>query len=239
MHDPFRVSLLGRNAIVREGLRRILLDEGFDVRQSVDDRLDLSDDATHDNLLILVDGDLGIEGLETLGALRERFPAVRLVILSDDFRFDAMVEAFRAGVSGYIVKEIACEPLIASLRLVALGEKVMPSPLAEALQLHAESDDHEGGRLVLESAHLSGRENEILGWLIAGSSNKAISRRLAISEATVKVHVKAILRKLRVNNRTQAAIRGVHAGMDSHSGGSPPIIAVTVDGRPACPPEAF
>lgn len=213
MQVSVRVSLLGQNAIVREGLRRILSDEGFDVRQSVDDPSRLADDQAHDDLLILIDGDGQNVGTEMIYALHSRFASVRLVVLSDRFELEDMIEAFRAGVCGYMVKEISSEPLIASLRLVAMGEKVMPSRLVEALSSHTPSDEQEDGRLVLERAHLSCRENEILGWLIVGCSNKTISRRLAISEATVKVHVKAILRKLRVRNRTQAAIRGINAGM--------------------------
>ena len=232
MQLPIRVSLLGRNAIVCEGLRRILFDNDFDVRQSVDDQSRLSEELAHDDLLILIDGGQDDGQADVIRTLRLRFPSVRLVVLSDGFDFDAVVEAFRLGICGYIVKEISPEPLLGSLRLVAMGEKVMPSRLAEALQLHAEADEREDGRLVLEQAHLSDRENEILGWLIVGCSNKAISRRLSISEATVKVHVKAILRKLHVKNRTQAAIRGIHAGMYSHLDELAPDVGQGVDRPP-------
>ncbi|MEM6909749.1 MAG: response regulator transcription factor [Pseudomonadota bacterium] len=146
--------------------------------------------------------------------LQEELPDARLVVLSNDFDFDAMVGAFRAGVDGYIVKRIACEPLIESLKLVHMGEKVMPSELAAGLPRRWAR-----GALPAMSQRelvtlLSDREIETLRYLILGSPNKVIAGHLNISEATVKVHVKAILRKLGVQNRTQAAIWAVNNGVD-------------------------
>lgn len=214
MNASMKVSLLGQSAIIREGLRRILLDAGVEVRQSVESSFHLHDEVDDDSLLIIVDGGREQAGAEGIRALHLRFPNVKLVLLSDSFDLRAAADAFRAGAHGYIVKEIRCESLIASLKLAATGEKIMPSCLADALPWHG--DDRESDRQLLENAHLSGRESDILSFLIMGCPNKVISRRLMISEATVKVHVKAILRKLRVHNRTQAAIRGVNGGLHRH-----------------------
>lgn len=214
MEPRISVALLGHNSIIREGLRRILAEANFCVTQSVDNPSRLAND--EDDLLVIVDG--GFEGADAEGIsrLRERYPSTRLVLLSETFDLPSMVSAFRAGIHGYIVKEISCEPLIASLRLVAMGEKVMPSNLADVLPFHGGNNQRERDRQTLENANLSGRELEILAFLIMGCPNKVISRRLTISEATVKVHVKAILRKLCVRNRTQAAIRAVNAGLDTN-----------------------
>ncbi|MDB5713877.1 MAG: Nitrate/nitrite response regulator protein [Sphingomonadales bacterium] len=220
MRDPIRVALLSRNAIVREGLRRILADEHFEVTQSVDRSSQLNELAIREDddgsFLIVIDN-AGPDGIADVEILQGRFPEAHIVLLSDEFNFDAMVQAFRLGVDGYIVKHISCEPLIGSLQLIAMGEKVMPSELVQALEFQIPTSRGEGGQSSLSTANLSGRECEILGCLVMGFPNKIVSRRLGISEATVKVHVKAILRKLLVQNRTQAAIWAVNHGVEAHS----------------------
>ncbi|HEU4960654.1 MAG TPA: response regulator transcription factor [Sphingomonas sp.] len=227
MPDTVNVALLGRNSIVREGLRRILTEENFHVVQSVD-QADNLDGARIDEpppVLIVVDSGADQDDLDNVRMLQRRFPEARLVLLSDSFDFDAMVRAFRIGIHGYIVKEISCKQLVGSLQLVAMGEKVMPSKLADALPAHATFFEAPDTRKTLDGAALSDRELEILRCLIMGCPNKIISRRLEISEATVKVHVKAILRKLRVQNRTQAAIWGVNRGVEGFAYDAPAAAA--------------
>lgn len=213
MIHALSVALVGQNALVREGLRRILTEADFTVTCSVD-RAELA--ARGDGpapQLVVIDTICGAQAVEQLRVLRRDLPDTRQVVLVDQFSFDDMAQCFRVGTDGYIVKEISCEPLIASLRLAAMGEKVMPSQLADALP----SGDHHSPIEVTPvsgTAHLSDREAEILRCLVLGYPNKVISRHLRISEATVKVHVKAVLRKLRVQNRTQAAIWGVAHGYE-------------------------
>jgi len=120
---------------------------------------------------------------------------------------DTMVRCFDLGAHGYIIKSIKSEPLSTALKLVSLGEKVLPSALVEALVGHEKGpvsfvdNSHD-----VKDANLSSRERDVLCCLMEGYSNKVIARKLEVCEATVKVHVKAILRKLDVQNRTQAAI---------------------------------
>ena len=151
------------------------------------------------------------------------------IVAKGDYEFDEVALAFGNGIDGYIVKEISCEPLIESLKLVALGEKVLPSQLARTL-----SDFHprfESGNQhdTASAACLSEREAEILRCLTVGMANKVMSRLLNISEATVKVHVKAILRKLRLSNRTQAAIWAIKHGFEQQ-----PVESVDTDPQPNC-----
>jgi len=229
MQNPVRVALLGRNAIVREGLRRILADDHFEVTQSVDHHSRLHDIQSQEDrgsYLIVMDNGVDQTEMTSIRTLQQRFPDARLVMLSDQFDFDTMAMAFRMGVHGYIVKEISCAPLIGSLQLVAMGEKVMPTQLADELPSQASSFYREDCEKSLVTANLSGREIEILRCLIMGYPNKIVSRRLQISEATVKVHVKAILRKLRVQNRTQAAIWAVNRGMEGTAQNAPVLAPV-------------
>lgn len=210
------VALLGRNALAREGLRRILNEGTFRVTQSLACSDILLDQPANDwePDLIVVDESDGVVGALAVERLRRSFAQSHLVVLVDTFDFDGMVEAFRSGANGYIVKKINCESLIESLRLVTLGEKVMPSQLAD--HLLARTADGAADAIKTANWHhlLSDREVETMRYLLMGCSNKVIANRLEITEATVKVHVKAILRKLRVQNRTQAAIWAVNNGVD-------------------------
>jgi two-component system nitrate/nitrite response regulator NarL len=226
MYPSFNAALVVRNPVMREGLHRILADAKFTIVQSVEDPAALSDGAIDGPVLIILDradGADGAGGCEQVRALRRRFPEARLVLLSKIFAFSEMVAAFGAGACGYIVKEISCEPLVASLRLVAMGEKVMPSDLADALRSHDATAHHEEDRVILQRANLSQRETEVLGCLILGWPNKTISRRLCISAPTVALHIKTILRKVDVCNRTQAAVRAAFGGLERPSGSGAPF----------------
>ena len=136
--------------------------------------------------------------------LKSLAPNALAVILTERFDMGTMVSCFQSGAQGYIVKSMRAQPLMAALRLASLGEKVMPSDLANALDSRPVTSpiDLDG----FHEANLSPREQDVLCCLMAGYPNKHIARQLGVCEATVKVHVKAILRKLKVRNRTQAAI---------------------------------
>lgn len=208
--------VVGKNSLAREGLRRILAEENFAVRASVESGTTFCSGGTDEespNLFILDNS--STEHLESeLEVLNASFPKSRKVVLSDQFDLAEVVEAFKFGVDGYIVKEISCEALMESLRLVARGEKVMPSQLAMHL---SNMDDAQPTPELARNPDitrlLSEREITTLRYLLVGHANKVIARRLEISEATVKVYVKAILRKLRVSNRTQAAIWAFNNGV--------------------------
>lgn len=213
MHDQTIVSVLSHNEIVREGLRRILTDQGFAVIQTVSEPRDLQPSPC-DAKLVIVDANAFAEGLSACEQVRQSHPDVRVVLMVDEYDIDHIAKAFATGaVDGYLVKTIPCEPLGGALRLVAMGEKIMPSQLVESFTdsshrlLPMTWDINCGG------LNLSNREVEILRCLLDGDANKVISRRLRITDATVKVHIKAILRKLRVKNRTQAAIWAVSRGL--------------------------
>lgn len=226
MANLVNVFLVGRNAIVREGLSRILSDNGFRVSQSVSTIADLSGspaDPQQDIDLIVVDSVAWIADESEIWEIKERFPSARIVALMDTFNFDAMVAALRAGAHGLLVTEISCAGLIISLRLMSKGERILPSLLADLLPPSVSDAQWQPDESIC-GTNLSSREIEILRCLIMGFPNTLISRRLSISEAAVKVHVKAVLRKIPVKNRTQAAIWAVKQG-------------ITAVGVPACEPE--
>lgn len=144
--------------------------------------------------------------------LKRLFPKSFIVLLSDTVDHDEVTRALRANVHGFIPKTTRPEAMIKLLELIALGEQAFPARAllngsSSPLKVYDPSHYNGHGNHVQEKiCNLSSREMEVLCWLGEGKSNKEIARLLAISDATVKVHVKAILRKLQVKNRTKAAL---------------------------------
>ena len=203
----FNICLVSSNEIFREGLLQILRTEGFSVVGSVEDVAAAEDAALSADTLLLVDCPSPEDPLAAVEAARARAPSARIVVLADGVELRAMTECFGAGAQGFIIRTIKSARIVAALRLAALGEKVIPSDIVDQLgntitdritPAAAEED--------VEAAKLSPRELDVLCCLMAGYSNKLIARKLDLCEATIKVHVKAILRKLEVQNRTQAAL---------------------------------
>ncbi len=217
--------LIGKNSLLREGLAKILHSADFRVLPSVSCAADLpANKALPPELMFLVvhTGDYFDAAIKQIELVRDRHPGGSIGIVTDRYRLDELVLAFRSGAKGYFVGAMACDVFIKSLELVMMGEIVFP-PAFLSLVLDSRSDqsdeattpDYINETIVLDRngpekeptpAQLSPREQTILRCLIEGDSNKSIARKIDIAEATVKVHVKAILRKIRVHNRTQAAI---------------------------------
>jgi two-component system nitrate/nitrite response regulator NarL len=173
--------------------------------------------------LVVHTGDDFDAAVEQIELLRDQYPGGRIAIVADHYRLGELVSAFRAGANGYFVDVMTCDVFIKSMELVMMGEIIFP-PAFLSFVLDPEGDHlgevprDEKSQVILITAEdtlapqLSTREKSILRCLIEGDSNKCIARKIDIAEATVKVHVKAILRKIRVQNRTQAAIWGMNNG---------------------------
>jgi two-component system nitrate/nitrite response regulator NarL len=201
------VFLIAANRLFREGLRRIFLESSFTIINetlSIDDALPFIKSLQPS--LVLVDLSEGGEiPTEHMSQILAAAPRVRIVVLTGTIVGHRLADALSAGVHGYLPNSISPEALHQSLRLVLLGEKVLPTDLADLLirgQTMSRSDNGPLGNF----NDLSDREMEILRCLLNGAQNKQIARELDISDGTVKVNLKAILKKIRVQNRTQTAI---------------------------------
>jgi two-component system nitrate/nitrite response regulator NarL len=208
------VFLIDASRLFREGLRRIFADSTFVVAHesvSVEDALPLI--GSLQPSLVLVDiPDSGDALSERIGQIRAAAPRARIVVLTDIVRANRLTEALSAGVDGYLAKNLSAEALHQSLRLVLLGEKVLPTDLARLLAGRMMTP-RSGGAARPHLSGLSDREMQILGCLVSGDQNKQIAYELKISDGTVKVHLKAILKKIQVQNRTQAAIWAMNHGI--------------------------
>lgn len=219
------VVLVGKNTLLREGLAGILREGNLRIAASVSNANDLRQSkARHGLLLYLIvhTGDNFDIALEQIKCLRNRSPDARIAIVADRYRINELELAFRAGAHGYFVNISSCDRFIRSIELVMMGETIFPpaslSFMLDANRSHvaeAAAGDLNGEEIAAEDAAaplLSPREQVILRCITEGASNKSIARKMDITEATVKTHVKAILRKIRVKNRTQAAIWGIQNG---------------------------
>jgi two-component system nitrate/nitrite response regulator NarL len=206
--ERIRVAVLGPLTIFREALQQALAKSGFDVLFAGSPTDLRPDPRIHVSLLVADDWDGDI-----VTALHRTNPESRIVVVNSVFDYQKLRLAFQLEVAGFLLRELSLERLVSSLRLVALGETVFPSQLGEALRKQAASTDSVKAHPSASASQLSRREMDIVRCLIAGYPNKMISRRLSISEATVKVHLKSILRKLNLANRTQVALWAVEAGI--------------------------
>ncbi|MDN5001401.1 LuxR C-terminal-related transcriptional regulator [Bradyrhizobium sp. GCM10027634] len=232
-YQSYEVALIGKNILIREGLARILHEANFRMRISVSSPEELPSSLQAQQLMFLIvhtgdDFDLAVS---EIGYVKDRYPNAPVAIVSDNYRPAELASAFRAGASGYFVNVNSCDAFIKSVELVTMGETVFPPAfLSFALDGNRERETtersqhkhaHPTAQENAISPQLSPRENAILACLIEGDSNKSIARKIDIAEATVKVHVKAILRKIRVQNRTQAAIWGMNHGAQVRAANDP------------------
>ena len=229
--------------IVREGLKRILAKSPFDPACTVSGMADVPSTIADagEQILVLI-GVREESGLaEDLSAVKASFPDAHVVVIGDANQRDLVTATLGLGATCFVDENVATSTLIKELELVAQGEPMISVSIVKRLLGHFSSPpsvealaDHAVAELqplrtdgeVEQKSQLSGREAAILSGLVQGASNKMIACQLKIAEATVKVHVKAILRKIRVRNRTQAAIwalkcQGSPKRLSAEGNGSP------------------
>ncbi len=244
--------IIANNSLFREGLSRILTSDKYDVVASTASfNSDLVDSLKlHDsNLLVLGAGQDAEETISQLRMYRQLNNSGYIVIVSQDEKSLGILPALRAGAHACLTKDTTSDALLKTIELVMLGETVVPHGMLPGLLDREESSRQEliietmtpkpaievaGERMhPLEMRHsgelpqLSAQEKRILSCLIVGDSNKIIARKVDIAEATVKVHVKAIFRKLGLKNRTQAAVWALNQGSYGQSSNSdilPPML---------------
>ncbi|HEY0833302.1 MAG TPA: response regulator transcription factor [Azospirillum sp.] len=207
------VALIDTNNLFRQGLKALFPEQGFHITKEASSlKVALSTVSEGEApQLVLVDTVGMGECAEVVQALKAACPDARLVLLTSKLDSGVMAKAIQAGADGFLMKDISIEALAQSLRLVMMGEKVLPSDLA-ALLISGRMNGGGGTDLPALRKGVSHREAQILRHLLNGESNKTIAIHLKITEATVKVHLKSLLRKINASNRTQAAIWGLHNG---------------------------
>ncbi|MGW8246932.1 MAG: response regulator [Acidiferrobacterales bacterium] len=214
-----RVLLIDDHALVRKGLEALLQSRNIEVAASVGSGQEGIDEASKicPDVILLDINMPGMNGLETLKELRQRkieSPVLMLTMSRDEADLRA---ALQNGAQGYLLKDMEPEELIPALEAVASGDNIVAKELVGSLTRIVQNKNSDEPEQTEESpfADLTPRELEILSHIAEGQSNKAIARDLDISDGTVKLHVKSILRKLGMHSRVEAAVKAVEYGLAS------------------------
>jgi len=153
--------------------------------------------------------------IEIIAKVRKISPQTRIIILTHSEDSEELFTAIKLGASGYITKDVGIKELCNAIELIYAGDVIMCPPLAEKmLQEFSYLEKMKPTMQKQQVQGLSKREGEVLRLLTSGSTNSEIGKSLFISENTVKVHVSAILEKLHVHNRHEAAMLAVREHME-------------------------
>jgi two-component system nitrate/nitrite response regulator NarL len=213
-----RVLIIDDHALFRVGLQGLLEQRDIEVAGAVssgEEGIKLAEEINPDIILLdLRMPDMG--GLEVLQKLRENKSSIPVVMLTTSNEEADLIKSLRSGAQGYLLKDMEPDELVSALRDIENGKNVVAQDLTDALarmvQGETNVDDDDG-----PFSELTPREMEILCLLADGQSNKLIARNLGISDGTVKLHVKAILRKLGIHSRVEAAVIAVEQGLRKSS----------------------
>lgn len=201
---PIRLLVVDDHPMVRKGFVALLrtvedfevVGEAGDGNEAVSLYARLRPDVTLMDLRLPTMG-----GVEAIRAIRATSPLARIIVLTTFDGDEDIFRALQAGAKGYLLKGMAVEELISTIRSVHAGRTRIPSEIADKL----------AGRM--GTPDLTSRELDVLRSIVRGSSNKQISSELFISEATVKTHINNLLGKLGVSDRTQATTAAIQRGI--------------------------
>src|SRR5262245_59424869 len=208
-----RVLIVDDHELFRRGLGDHLEASGIEVVDEADDAEDavtLAVEAEPDVVVMDIRLD-GVSSLDAIRRLRAEAPASQVLVLADSIEQD-VVGALSAGACGVLLKDEDGDRVVAAIAASAAGDSPLSPAIASALvswvRQHAPAASARSDAPVLTA-----REREVLGLIVAGKDNSEIAAELVISQETVKTHVSAILEKLQVDNRVQAAVAAVNAGL--------------------------
>jgi NarL family two-component system response regulator LiaR len=210
-----RVLIVDDHMVVRKGLQSLLSSEKYDIEvigdagdgnQAVQMALDLQPD------VILMDLHMPQKsGLEAIQEIRQHNLATHILVLTSFGEDERVAAALRAGALGYLLKDSSPDELVSAIHSVALGHISIPQELSSFITgvQHPTSMPPEESPFM----ELTAREMDVLRCLANGASNKEIASQLSVSLTTARTHVSSILRKLNLENRTQAALYARQHGL--------------------------
>jgi two-component system nitrate/nitrite response regulator NarL len=212
--ERLRVLLIDDHTLFRSGLQELLERRGIDVVAATGDGREGSRLAVElEPNVVLLDLRMpeidGLAVLQTLNELGLGIPVVMLTTSSDE---RDLVASLRGGAQGYLVKDMEPDQLIESLHEIVSGRTVVAPHMTGVLAKVVQGEEP-NTRPDTRFSELTAREMEILCHLAEGLSNKVIARELGITDGTVKLHVRSILRKMQVRSRVEAAVRAVEEGV--------------------------
>jgi DNA-binding NarL/FixJ family response regulator len=204
LNNPIRVLAVDDHPLLREGIAAViagqqdlvLVAEAANGREAVERFREHRPDITLMDLQMPE-----MSGIDAIVAIRSEFPGARIVVLTTYTGDAQAIRAFQAGASGYLLKSMLRKELLDTIRTVYAGKRRIPAEIAAEIAEHHTDDA------------LTEREIEVLRLVAAGNANKIVAARLAISEETVKAHMRSILSKLAANDRTHAVTIALKRGI--------------------------
>ena len=217
-----RLLLADDHRMVREGIKRGLVDHGFEVigeSTDGDEVVRMAKELTPD--IVLLSTNLpGQTGVDACRQIHAALPRTRLVMLAPHANVDSFTNAMQAGANGYLVKANALSELATALRLCAAGETVI-APQMKSVMLGEASRNREHSKVAVASGTVKARglvtkrEEEVLQLIADGCSTPEVASELYISQKTVKNHLASIYQKLDARDRTQAVLTAMRLGIVS------------------------
>lgn len=203
---PSTILLIDDHPMLRNGVKQLIaLDTNLQVigeASNGEQGVELAKQLDPD--LILLDLNMpGMNGLDTLDKMRQTSLSGRVVVFSVSNHEDDVVTALKRGADGYLLKDMEPEDLLTALHNAAAGKMVLSEALTPVLAASLRESRPSGDR---DIQSLTPRERDIIKLIAEGLPNKMIARRLNITESTVKVHVKHLLKKMKLKSRVEAAV---------------------------------
>ena len=202
--SPIRILAVDDHPLVRDGIAGLvgIQTDMILVAQAANGRDAIQQFRTHRPDVTLMDVQMPeVNGIDAIAKIREEFPDARIIVLTTYTGDAQATRAFKAGASGYLLKNMLRKELIDTIRTIHSGKKKIPPELAVEMAQH-HSDDA-----------LTEREIQVLREVAAGNANKMVAQLLRVSEETVKAHMRSILSKLGANDRTHAVTIAVKRGI--------------------------
>lgn len=219
-----RILLIDDHTLFRAGLSDLLTRRGIGVADAVGsgaEGLKRVNEIQPD--IVLLDMRMPeMDGISVLKKLKEQYPELPVAMLTTSSDESDLVGALKNGAQGYLLKDMEPDDLVVAIQDIISGKTVVAPDLAPVLASALQSASQPKEEKEDPFAVLTPREFEILTLLAEGQSNKVIARNLGISDGTVKLHVKAILRKLNISSRITAAVMAVEHGVKKSPITKPP-----------------
>jgi two-component system nitrate/nitrite response regulator NarL len=210
-----RVLLISPSPLEREALCLVLERGGFPTQVAAYDieAVKAAAPAAPDIVIVDVANEPVLADSLWFMELRRLLPAAHIVLLSDRLNPEWLMVCRETNLAGYLSKASTGPAVYQQLRLILEGERILPLKILR--EMVSSAADAAGSRDRKRSQTLSQRDREVLRLLVAGQSNKTIAERLQLGESTVKVVLKSIFAKIRVTNRTEAALWALNHGLDN------------------------
>ena len=203
--------IIDDHALFRNGLHQLLTSRSVEVAGMTGNPTEATElvSSTNPDVVLLDLRMQELSGLETLVTLRKANPSLCVVILTTSVEENDLMEALKLGAMGYLLKDMELDLLVQMLHQAKAGETIVAPDLTSLLARAAVSRETNPKPTASDTYKLTPREKDILRHIAQGESNKDIAAALGIVDGTVKLHVRAVLKKLNVQSRVQAAVLAI------------------------------